>query len=120
MRQGIILLAHGSKVSKANQELEELALNLKDKLDLEVSYANLQFVKPDFWSALEQLLAEQVNKVIVVPLFMFSGRHVQEDIPQLITAAEKKYSEIEFEVVDHLAARKDNFLNFLAGELREK
>jgi sirohydrochlorin ferrochelatase len=120
MRQGIILFAHGSKVSEANQELEELALNLEDNLNSEVSYANLQFIKPDFWSAVEDLLAEQVNKVIVVPLFMFSGRHVQEDIPQLISTAEKKYSEIEFEVVDHLAARKGDFLNFLAGELKEK
>ncbi|WP_018248719.1 sirohydrochlorin chelatase [Orenia marismortui] len=117
MKKGIVLLSHGSKSPTANQELVDLSSQLEESLDIPVKGANLQFSKPDFWKAVDELISLEVKEIIIIPLFIFAGKHVKKDIPNLISKAEERYSKIKFTSTNHLAANNDLLKKLIASKL---
>ena len=99
----IIILGHGSPVSKANNTLHEVAKSVKEKGSYDiVQPAFLQFEHPDFSEAVDLLVKQGAKKIIVHPYFLYMGRHVTKDLPFEIGTAEKKYPNLEFVLAPHL------------------
>lgn len=102
-KKGVILFTHGSKRKKSNQVFE----NLVEEIDLddirETRHAYLEFAEPDLQTAAEDMISNNINSIIVVPLFLFPGKHVKEDLPNIIEKLKKENDEVEFTVTDVLA-----------------
>ncbi len=92
---GIILLAHGSQLKKANNFLLNLIDELKkDWKIVEPSY--MQFHHPDISTSVKRIIGAGCKKIIIMPYFLFVGNHVTIDIPEAIKKEEKKYSDVKF------------------------
>ncbi len=111
----LILLSHGSRKPSSNMEMITLAesmAGLKGNPFDQVRCAFQQFAEPTFEKVVSELVKENVNRIIVFPLFLSSGSHVQEDVPELVESTKAKYPHLELTVTTHLGGTK-NFADFL-------
>ncbi|SDM05418.1 sirohydrochlorin chelatase [Halarsenatibacter silvermanii] len=98
---GIIVLGHGSRADKSNK----MFYNLIDKLDrrLEdqrVEGAAMELTNPTLEERVAELAGDGIEKIVILPLFLFPGIHVQEDIPAQVDELAEKYPGIEFSIGD--------------------
>lgn len=87
---GILLMDHGSRNPNSNQRLHELAQLYQSQLSFGsiVRAAHMEIAEPSIPHVLRQLVVEdQVDQVICHPYFLSPGRHVTQDIPQIIQQA---------------------------------
>lgn len=99
----VLILGHGSPVSKANHTLHEVAKSVKEKGGYDiVQPAFLQFEHPDFSEAVDILVKQGAEKIIVHPYFLYMGSHVTKDLPFEIDTAVKKYPNLKFFLAPHL------------------
>ncbi|AGB41206.1 hypothetical protein Halha_1260 [Halobacteroides halobius DSM 5150] len=117
MKQGVILLGHGSRSTAAQQELSTLSSQLKKEISYPIEEANLELTKPNFWDAAKKLINQGINKIIIVPLFLFTGYHVSQGIPRLIADAKDEYPEIDFQLTSHLAAETTLFKEIIKEKI---
>jgi precorrin-8X/cobalt-precorrin-8 methylmutase len=107
---GVIILAHGSRGERGTVEVPEtlrrLANGLKPLIPTEVEIvgAALQFNRPTLEEAVEILVGHGAQHIVVMPYFLFSGRHITEDIPRIIENLEHRYPGIQFTVTSTLGA----------------
>jgi sirohydrochlorin cobaltochelatase len=88
LKQGIVLVAHGSRDPEWSRPFERLAAALEKKLPAHgIVLAYLEH-GPSIEEALAALVAKGVGSVRVVPLFLGAGGHVKLDIPRLVAAAQ--------------------------------
>lgn len=97
MKQGVVILGHGSKAPEALKTLERatdfVARRLEDRV---VAHASLQFNEPTIYQAVDSLVERGVKKITVAPLFLYLGNHLKEDIPAAIEEIKGKYHDLEF------------------------
>jgi len=99
----ILLLGHGSPVSEANGILHGIARAVKTKGGYEiVQPAFLQFGHPDFSEAVDILVKQGVQRIIVQPYFLYMGAHVRKDLPLQVKAVKGRYPELEIILAPHL------------------
>lgn len=85
MKQAVLLVGHGSRLDEANEALVRLCrLVAARRPGSLTSYAFLQFARPDLQAALAELDARGVDEVVVVPVFLYEGVHIREDIPAIL------------------------------------
>ena len=107
MKTGIIILAHGSKISSGNEGLHEIVGLIREIGDYEaVEAAFLQLASPGLEEAVNALAGKNVGKIIVMPLLLFSGNHVCEDIPRAVDREKTKYPDITFEITRNIGPDK--------------
>ena len=120
-KTALILLAHGSRAPETLEEMEKLVVKLKRRRpDLTVKPAFLSMVKPTLNESIEQLSKHDVLKVEILPLFLFTGKHVLEDIPELIQQAQVQFPKLK--ITAHKAiGHHSGFVDYLlaAGGLAE-
>lgn len=93
----IIIVAHGSSKREANN-LKEFTKNLAETLNVkpeQVKYAYLQHGNPSLEEVLLKCIEEKAQRIIIHPLFLFSGIHVSFSIPEIIEKFRKSYPDIE-------------------------
>ncbi len=81
----IILLGHGSRRGKdTDLGLEDVRrrLQLRFNNGRRVRMAGLEFTPPSLEEAVLKLAAEGSNDILIMPFFLFRGRHLKEEIPQ--------------------------------------
>lgn len=85
MKKAILLVGHGSRRSEANDALVKLEeLVGRKRPGTVITHGFLQFAKPDLPEALEKLDADGVEEVTIVPVFLYEGVHIHEDIPEIL------------------------------------
>lgn len=97
METGIIILAHGSKIESGNEGLYrivDLIQEIGGYKDVEPAF--LQLATPSLNDSIQNLLQRKIKKIVIMPLLLFSGNHVREDIPQIIEAEKAKHPDITF------------------------
>ena len=84
MKQGIVLVAHGSRDPQWARPFERIAASLARRLsEVSVGLAFLEHgVSLD--EAVAALAAKGVSSIRIVPVFLGQGAHVKEDLPRLI------------------------------------
>ncbi|MDO8662746.1 MAG: CbiX/SirB N-terminal domain-containing protein [Candidatus Omnitrophota bacterium] len=104
---GIIILGHGSRLKKANVNLEAAVKAVKQKTGLnKVVSAYLQLAQPDLAKGVKKLITQGCRKVIIIPFFLFNGNHVTRDIPYMIKEEKAKYPKVNFSYTKNLGADK--------------
>jgi sirohydrochlorin cobaltochelatase len=83
--RALILFAHGARdASWAAPFLRLQGLLQAQQPGLAVKLAFLELMTPDLAECVTQLLADGVDDVTVVPVFLGQGGHVQRDLPKLL------------------------------------
>ena len=94
----VILVDHGSRKSEANNMLMEVAVKYKELYGIEiVEAAHMELSEPSISTAFRKCVDQGAKKIICHPFFLSRGRHVQEDIPEMMRAAAAEHSDIELE-----------------------
>ncbi len=102
-KTGVLLLGHGSRLLSANEPLKDVARSINKKgLYESVEAAFLQLTKPDFKETVDLLASRGVDKIVVMPYFLYTGVHVRDDLPREIEQSNKKYPDIEFVMAPNL------------------
>jgi sirohydrochlorin ferrochelatase len=146
-QEALVVVSHGSKRKESNQEFEDFIGKLRqinseskkseefgsislfndqvDLTDLSGSYAEirgacLEFASPQLETVVEDLLKQGYRKISILPLFVFAGYHVRQDIPERMADLKKSSAELEYKILEHPAAA-DNFAYYIfKGALSQK
>jgi sirohydrochlorin ferrochelatase len=112
-RKALILLGHGSRAPGAFEEMQDLVRRLQSRYPgILVSSAYLSLSQPDLPTAVAQATAHGAAEVRILPLFFFSGKHVQEDIPRLAALAQAAHPDTRIVLLE-AAGRHDDFTSFV-------
>lgn len=87
-KKGMLLVGHGSKLPHNKELIETTAQLITERSDEYI-------VKPGFMSLntpsvadqLEAFRSEDIEMLVVVPLFLAKGVHINQDIPEIIGLA---------------------------------
>ncbi len=114
--QGAILLAHGSSEPEAAAEILDLCQTLsqaKPNRRFEAAFLNQE---PKLDSAVSALISLGCRRIQILPLLVFRGKHVLEDIPKNVEILRVKHPEILFELKPYLS-RLPDFKDLILNEL---
>ncbi len=85
MTTGIVLFAHGSRAASWAEPFERIRERVAARRpDARVSLAYLELMPPNLHEAIEALVAQSVDRISIVPLFLASGGHLKNDLPRLV------------------------------------
>lgn len=99
----LLLVAHGSRRESANQEVTELAARLNSAVEFAaVSTAFLELAEPSIPDAIDQAVLGGAKRIVIMPYFLSEGRHVGEDIPNIVSASQLKYDDCEIKMTPYL------------------
>ena len=89
MKEGIVLLGHGSRDPEWSQPFEKIAVGVGKRLPaVAVALAYLEH-GPSLEEAVTMLAAKGALSIRVVPLFLGTGGHVKDDLPKLVAQAKR-------------------------------
>lgn len=130
----LVVVSHGSKHQESNQEFKDFIQELNEinsenkkrkepellsgmmdqvgKSDLSGSYvlirgACLEFASPQLETVIEDLVKKGYEQLDILPLFIFAGYHVREDIPQRLEKLKAEFKQLQYNVLPHPAAADD-------------
>lgn len=97
MKSAYLIIAHGSKDAGSNQAFWNFLKEFQRQFPHRwVEGAFLEIVKPSIPEGIERSIEKGAGEVFVIPLMLFPGRHVKDDIPRLIQEAKAKYPAVDF------------------------
>ncbi len=97
MTQAVLLVSHGSRSSKTIDEVAALVNDLKARTGIAIfEYAFLEVADPTIPKGLDSCVAKGADDVIILVNFLNAGRHLNEDIPQIIADAKKRHPNVRF------------------------
>mgnify|MGYP002377076030 CR=1 FL=1 len=67
---------------------------------LRVELAFLEFIPPDLRNCAEALVADGVQRVLVVPMFIARGGHLKRDLPLLLAELRQQHPGTIFDLAD--------------------
>lgn len=105
--KSLLLVAHGSRRPQSNDEVKELAEKLKRQCAEEHSIIHAAFLElsdPLIPDGIKRCIDDGASSIIVLPYFLNSGRHVIEDIPNIINETKQHYPNIDIKLSSHLGA----------------
>ena len=118
---GLIVFAHGSRVTAANEAVQAVAVEAARRAQIPAFRAAfLELARPDLGEAVEQLAQQGARRILITPYFLTMGRHLTEDLPRLLDQIRPHYPELTLlasppldghpELAEILAARARDLL----------
>ena len=103
-KKKVLIISHGSREMSANQEFKRLVGKYRKRHPgWKISHAFLELAAPSIPDALKAL-AETSNEIFVLPLFLFSARHVRKHIPEILRAFRQKHPGVNIHLASPLGA----------------
>ena len=105
--KALLLIAHGSRRKQSNDEVVVLANRLKKNCSDQYNIIHAGFLElaetliPD---GIKQCVDDGATSIIVLPYFLNSGRHVVEDIPNIVEQTRPHYPAVDIKIAQHLGA----------------
>ena len=107
MKTAIVLLGHGSRNETAHFEFEALADLVRGlRPDCRIFSAYLQLHAPEWLPTVADVYAAGYRNLLVIPVFLFAGNHIQQDVPELLEAARTNFPELTIDIGDHLGPNR--------------
>lgn len=97
----VILFAHGAREAEWARPFERVRDSLRSQ-GLRVELAYLEIMTPSLEDAVRVLVAEGIEVVTVVPLFLAQGKHLKHQLPEMIAALRRDNASVEFRVTPAL------------------
>jgi sirohydrochlorin cobaltochelatase len=97
MTKSIILFGHGSRDPLWRLPMETVAARLRAmQPGTPVRCAYLELDTPSLPAAAQEVVALGAAQVTVVPMFLGTGRHAREDLPELVRELEAAHPGVAF------------------------
>lgn len=102
MKKYVLVISHGSREKLANLEFIRLVGKYRKRHpSWKISPAFLELAQPSIPEALESL-APKTSAILILPLFLFTARHVKKHIPEIIMAFRKKHPQVKVKLAKPL------------------
>jgi sirohydrochlorin ferrochelatase len=99
----LLLIAHGSRRSEANADLEHLAEVMRSRDEYSwVQPAYLELCEPGIVDGGARCVAAGARRVVLVPYFLSAGMHVTEDLTAARDELARRYPDVEFLLAEPL------------------
>ena len=96
MTTAIIVFAHGSRIEPANQAVRTVAADLARAGGYPiVEAAFLELGTPSLEEAADLLVAQGVERIVIIPYFLTPGTHLERDLPAIVQRILKKHQDIQ-------------------------
>ncbi len=89
--RALLVVAHGSRRAASNDEVTALTDQLRSRIlsfaetDFDFIHAAfLELAKPSIPDGIKECANQGADEVVVLPYFLSAGRHVAQDIPDII------------------------------------
>ena len=105
--KALLLIAHGSRRKQSNDEVVVIADRLKQNCSGQYNIIHagfLELAEPLIPDGIKKCVDDGATSIIVLPYFLNSGRHVVEDIPNIVEETRPDYPDINIKVAQHLGA----------------
>ena len=107
MKTAILMMAHGSRISEANDAAREVAAMVKEMTGFDiVEVAFRELHEPNIQLGIDACVARGAQRILLMPYFLFMGAHVQHDLPEEILEAQKRHPGLTMEMGGHLGAHR--------------
>ena len=97
-----ILFAHGSRDPAWRVPLDAVCQLVREQSQGPCEMAFLEFMQPELPDVLDQLAAQGVRHVRVMPLFWAAGKHVNHDLTGMVAAFRQRQPGVVVEVAPPL------------------
>lgn len=109
MKQGIVVLGHGSRASvgEANQVVFQVSGMIKARVGhdlVETAIMNRKSELPTIEDAVKKLVARGADRIVIVPMFFADGMHIRHDIPEEIAALTAELPGVTVTMAGHIGA----------------
>lgn len=121
--QGIILFAHGSRRNSWRQPFDKLLAKMqKINTNLLIELAFLEIMQPSLDTAIIKLIDIGCTNIIICPIFLGKGGHIERDLANIINNIKNKYSgnkNINDVCIKSLPTigERDEVLEFIANDI---
>lgn len=84
-KTGILLVSHGSRLPESTKTINNLADIYRKQTTFKVGVAYMELREPNIPQAINDLVKNsEIEKIIVVPVFLSHGMHTTRDIPKIL------------------------------------
>ena len=90
-KPAVILVGHGSKAKDFDRAMKRVAHSLRKAPFSSVRCAYLEISSPSIPEAVRRAIREGARELRILPYFVLSGRHIQEDIPRIVAEERKRW-----------------------------
>ena len=114
--KSLLLVAHGSRREPSNEEVRDVARSLSEQVKdqyAKTECAFLELANPSIPEGIEELIRAGSKEVIILPYFLSAGRHVHEDVPDIVQAKQKENPDIKITIAPYLG-EADQVIDVLA------
>ncbi|MFT5258728.1 MAG: sirohydrochlorin ferrochelatase [Saprospiraceae bacterium] len=104
--KALLLVAHGSRRTQSNDEIEALAASLREQsaeFDL-IDHAFLELVEPSIEQGFQKLVDLGAQHITVMPYFLSAGNHVIKDVPKIVKAFAQQHPKLTIAVAPHFGS----------------
>lgn len=99
-----LFIAHGTRDPEGREAFLRFVEEFRNAFPhRRVEPAFLELVRPSISEGIEACVKGGAQEVFVLPLMLFPGRHVKEDIPFEIREAKRRFPEVDFHYTGALA-----------------
>ncbi len=107
MKTAILLMAHGSRVPEANDAVRAIAAMVKEMTGFEIVKVSFREQHlPNIQQGIDACVAKGAERILLMPYFLYMGAHVQEDLPEELAEARRRYPGVEMFMGKHLGAHR--------------
>jgi sirohydrochlorin ferrochelatase len=102
---GIIVVDHGSRSIDANLRHERFVASWHEHSRYKiVAPAHMEFTQPSISSAFDSCVAAGATNIVILPLFLWPGVHLERDIPALVARLASHHPGVAYAVGPPLGA----------------
>ncbi|MBQ9026316.1 MAG: sirohydrochlorin nickelochelatase, partial [Methanobrevibacter sp.] len=84
-KTGVLLVSHGSRLKYNKQFISALFAKFEKTTEYPSNFGFMELAEPDIPTAIDDLLSENdIERLIVVPVFIAPGVHTTNDIPTIL------------------------------------
>ena len=99
----ILVCGHGSKKKEGIQAFVQLAEKMgKRYSQTKVEYGFLELAKPDYHEAIKKLYDQGYRRIMAVPVFLFSGVHMNYEIPEMMQEFQNEMEGLEISLAPNV------------------
>ena len=102
-KTGLLIVCHGSPLRAANEGFVAMVRRVAARLGTDnVLPAFYTLVRPNLQDQVAELASRGVDRVVVMPYFLFQGQHVSEDIPKILAQCQEWFPGVRLELMETL------------------
>jgi len=103
--KSLLIVAHGSRRAESNDEIRALAAQVAAQSGdtyAWVGSAFLELAEPSIPDGIQLCIDQGAEDITVMPFFLSAGRHVVNDVPQLVRGKQREHPHVRIRMAPYL------------------